>query len=49
MNNRDEHTYSPGHATIDQNQLNMTENMFQAQILEIERAVQQQLAAKRAS
>ena len=39
MNNRDEYTYPPGHATIDLNQLNMIENMFQAQMLEMERAV----------
>jgi len=44
-----EHTYPPGHATIDPNQLNMMENMFQAQMLKMERAVQQQLAAERAS
>jgi len=49
MDNGDEHTYSPSHATIDSNQLNMMENMFQAQMLEMERAVQQQLAAERAS
>jgi len=49
MDNGDKHTYPPGHATIDSNQLNMMENMFQARILEIERAVQQQLAAERAS
>jgi len=40
MNNGDKHTYPPGYATIDPNQLNMMENMFQAQILEMERAVQ---------
>jgi len=39
MNNGDEYTYPPGHATIDLNQLNMIENMFQAQMLEMERAV----------
>ena len=49
MDNRDKHTYPPGHATINLNQLNMMENMFQAQMLEMERAVQQQLAAERAS
>ena len=49
MDNGDEHTYPPSHATIDSNQLNMMENMFQAQMLEMERAVQQQLAAERAS
>jgi len=49
MDNRDKHTYPPGHVTIDSNQLNMIENMFQARILEMERAVQQQLAAERAS
>ena len=49
MNNGDEYTYPPGHATIDLNQLNMIENMFQAWVLEMERAVQQQVAAERAS
>jgi len=39
MNNGDEYTYPPGHATIDLNQLNMIKNMFQAQMLEMERAV----------
>ena len=36
MDNGDEHTYPPGHATIDPNQLNMMENMFQARMLEKE-------------
>jgi len=49
MDNGDEHTYPPGHIPIDPNQLNMMENMFQAQMLEMERAVQQQLAAERAN
>jgi len=47
MDNGDEHTYPPGHATIDPNQLNMMENMFQAQMLEMERAVQQLAIAER--
>ena len=49
MDNGDEHTYPPGHVSIDPNQLNMMENMFQAWMLEMKRAVQQQLAAERAN
>jgi len=30
MDNGDEHTYPPGHVSINPNQLNMMENMFQA-------------------
>jgi len=40
IDNRDKHTYLPSYITIDPNQLNMMENMFQAWILEMERAVQ---------
>ena len=30
IDNRDKHTYLPSYITIDPNQLNMMENMFQA-------------------
>jgi len=49
IDNGDEHIYPPSHAPIDPNQLNMMENMFHVWTLEIERAVQQQLATERAN
>jgi len=49
MNDEDAHTIPPSHIHIDPNQLEMIENLFQIQMLEMERVLQQQLATKRAN
>ena len=49
MDDEDVHTIPPNHIHIDPNQLEMMENLFQIQILEMERVLQEQLATERAN